>query len=135
MQRVASLLSVAGVLLVPSAATADERPRGSYVVLPGARAHGDAFTQPAPVQHAGQHVVFLNRCANGVTLTQGTDSSIANHSSIISGSVNFPPYPHGDAAWQEVVVGAKEIFSPFGITVTDVDPSPADHDEVIVCGT
>lgn len=107
------------------------RPRGSYVVVPD---HPVAI--PTPTPQAGSHIVFLNRCPGGISIHQGgSDSSKTNTSSIVNGTINLPEYPFGDAAWNEVVAGAREIFSPFGITVTDVDPTPADHDEVIVCGS
>jgi hypothetical protein len=34
-----------------------------------------------------------------------------------------------------MVIETKEIFAPFNVEITDVDPSPAPHDEAVVCGS
>jgi len=133
---IAALL-VAGIAgtAASEAAAADgiaaDRPRGTYVQVPTDRVR---LRQPT-AQGGGLHTIFLNRCIGGITITQGTDDSRSNVSSIVSGSISLPAYPFGDAAWNELVVGSQEMFAPFGIVVTDVDPSPAPHDEVIVCGS
>lgn len=109
---------------------AAERPRGHYIPV----STDQIRIRQHPVEAGGQHILFLNRCVGGITITQGVDDSTSNTSSIVNGVINLPQYPFGDAAWAEVLDGARDIFAPFGITVTDVDPSPAPHDEVIVCG-
>jgi hypothetical protein len=110
---------------------AGERPRGHYVPVSTDQIR---LRQPG-VEGGGQHILFLNRCTGGITITQGVDNSSTNTSSIVSGSINLPEYPFGDAAWNEVLDGTRDIFAPFGITVTDVDPGNTPHDEVIVCGS
>ncbi len=109
------------------------RPRGRVIHLEPEQA---ALVAPwQPQAEGGTHVIYLNRCAGGLTLTQGaSDSSLNNISSIVTGTVNFPAYPFGDAAWNELVQGTREMYAPFGITVTDVDPTPMPHDEVVICG-
>jgi MYXO-CTERM domain-containing protein len=129
---VATLPTAARATAEPDAPRS-ERPRGTYVF----RAPVDGKVAPIQPQHAGTpHTLFLNRCPGGITLLQAAeDNSSANQSSIVTGSISLNEYPFGDAAWTEVVAGVREIFSPFGITVTDIDPTPATHDEVIVCGS
>lgn len=108
-------------------------PVGRYVQLSPEQA---ALVAATPRQQTTTHTIFLNRCPGGLTLTQGVaDDSRANVSSIVTGSINLPPYPHGDAAWAELVQGTREMFAPFGVTITDVDPGQAPHDEVVVCGS
>lgn len=127
-------LSIAAALLSGSrSAAADEitdTPRGSYVVV-----DPPPLRIETPTQAGGSpHVLFLNRCAGGQTVSPGNENSSANTSSILGGSVNFPEFPYGDAAWNEVVARTRELYTPFNVQVTDVDPAPAPHDEVIVCG-
>jgi len=98
---------------------AAERPRGSYVPVSTDQIR---LRQPSAEGGGGPHVLFLNRCAGGITITQGVDNSATNTSSIVSGAINLPAYPFGDAAWSEIVDGTRDMFAPFGITVTDVDP-------------
>jgi len=107
-----------------------EHPRGTYVVV-----DPPALSIDTPTQAGGSpSILFLNRCAGGETISPGNENSSANTSSILGGSVNFPEFPYGDDAWNQVVSRTRELYTPFNIQVTDVDPSPAQHDEVIVCG-
>lgn len=131
-------LSVAALPGSVRAATGDdgdirgERPRGMHIFRPPA----DGLVAPLERKHQGNHTLFLNRCPGGITIYQGaTDNSLANQSSIVTGQIQLNEYPFGDAAWAEIVSGVREIYAPFGITVTDIDPTPAPHDEAIVCGS
>lgn len=113
---------------------AELAPRGSYVRvdLDPSRV---ITSDDEPVFGGGPpHILFLNRCTGGETITPGGGGSVANQSSILSFSVNFPPFPYGDAAWSQVMDHARSIFSPFNISVVDVDPGNTPHDEAIVCG-
>ncbi|HWB76003.1 MAG TPA: Ig-like domain-containing protein [Nannocystaceae bacterium] len=106
-------------------------PRGSYVQVPAV-----LTDVPHPQGHAAPHILYLNRCAGGVSISAGwPDDNTVNRSGILSGTVNFPEYPFGDASWNEMVAHARDIFSPFNIQITDVDPSPMPHDEAIICGS
>ena len=116
-------------------AAPDGPPRGTYVRVPAAAPEA----APAPTQKGGStgpHVLYLNRCEGGATITAGwPDDNTIDRSGILGGTVNFPPYPYGDDSWAQVVEHTQQIYSPFGIVVTDVDPSPMPHDEAIVCGS
>lgn len=110
---------------------ADDHPRGSYVRVDAP----DALSVPTPTPHGGApHILFLQRCAGGLTISPGGGGSIANQSEIVGGTINFPPFPYGDTAWNDVLERTRAIFSPFNITVTDVDPGNVSHDEAVVCG-
>lgn len=112
--------------------TPPELPRGTYVHVPA------VVTQAVPPQQGGTapHILYLNRCAGGVSISAGwPDDNTVNRSGILGGTVNFPEYPFGDASWNEMVEHTRDIFSPFNVQVTDVDPSPMPHDEAIVCGS
>jgi MYXO-CTERM domain-containing protein len=110
----------------------DDRPRGTYVRVD----RPDDVTSPPPTQEGGgaPHILFLQRCAGGLTITPGGGGSINNQSEIIGGPINFPPFPYGDNAWNQVVDITRDLFAPFNITVTDVDPGNTPHDEAVVCG-
>ncbi|MBC8071796.1 MAG: Ig-like domain-containing protein, partial [Deltaproteobacteria bacterium] len=128
---------LASIVLAPRMAGADvlaqpDRPRGSYVTVPS------VVTQAPRPQQGGSapHILFLNRCSGGVAISGGwPDDNIVDRSGILGGTVNFPEYPFGDASWNEVVEHTRQIFAPFNVLVTDVDPSPMPHDEAIVCGS
>jgi hypothetical protein len=116
----------------PSLVDEDTPPTGSYVWVPPA----DMKSPTEPVANGQPHVLFLNRCEGGQTVTAGwPDDSTIKRSGILHGTVNFPPFPFGDAAWEAVLEHTREIFAPFNVAITDVDPSPASHDAAIVCGS
>lgn len=129
-------------LLVVSAsssgdAAADDRdasdvPRGTYVRMPAL----PLAATPSPRAAGERHILFLNRCTGGISIDAGwPDDNTVNRSGILNGTTQFPEYPYGDASWDQVVTEAREIFAPFAIEVTDVDPSPTPHDEAIICGS
>lgn len=125
-----------GVVTTTTSARADEpsvddRPHGTYVRVDAP----DEVTGRTPAQHGGDaHVLFLNRCADGLTINPGGGGSIANESEIVGGTINFPPFPYGDDAWNQVMDVTRDLYAPFNITVTDVDPGNTPHDEAVVCG-
>lgn len=125
-----------GAMTTSATARADEpsvtdRPHGTYVWVEPS----DEVTSPTPVQHGGDaHILYLQRCAGGLTIYPGGGGSINDESEIVGGVINFPPFPYGDAAWNEVVDITTDLFSPFNILVTDVDPGNTPHDEAVVCG-
>ncbi len=130
-----ALLLAPALAASPSAASAApdgfaERARGGYVPSDAVE-----LVDPKGPSYAGPpHILFLNRCTGGETIQPGYDDSTTNHSSILSGPVDFPEFPYGDGSWGVVMENSRELFAPFNIQVTDVDPSPSPHDEVIVCG-
>ena len=110
--------------LVASTARAD-RP-----ILALHQVHLDRTAAPSVIN---SHVLFLNRCKNGCTLTYGTTDSRSDHSDIGHGMLT--PYSYGDTQWGKMVACVKQIMAPFNIQVTDVDPGTADHFEVMVAGS
>jgi len=95
---------------------------------------GGFTVQDTQTQQAG-HILFINRCPGGVSVSFGNDDSRTNQSSIVQGTIFLNEYPFGDASWNAVMADVKEIFAPYGVTVTDVDPGNVPHDEVYVCGS
>ncbi|MCH9683459.1 MAG: hypothetical protein K0V04_18625 [Deltaproteobacteria bacterium] len=109
---------------------ADDTPRGTYI-----RVFDAPLVEDTNPQLGGApHLLFLQRCEGGLNISPGNGGSVANQSGIIGGNISLPPFPFGDGAWNDVVDRTRNIFSPFNITVTDVDPGNTPHDEAVVCG-
>src|SRR6185503_5092563 len=99
----------------------------------------DVIKQPAKRPQAGQplaftnvsRTIFLNSCLpNGCTVYPGAEDSRTNHSSIPTRQALMTPWPHGTAAWGRLVQCVRDMYAPFNIQVTDVDPGNANHFEV-----
>ncbi len=78
--------------------------------------------------------IFLNRCPGGCTVHPGGDDSKTDTSSIANQQSLLTEWPHGDEKWNELVQCVKDLYAPFNLTITDVDPGTADHFEVMVAG-
>ncbi|MFT3692338.1 MAG: Ig-like domain-containing protein [Kofleriaceae bacterium] len=88
-------------------------------------------TQVAPAQ-APYNTIFLNRCASGCSVRNGANDSRADTSDIVTGSHVFNAFPYDDATWTSVVKCVRDVFSPFNVNITDVDPGTANHFEIMV---
>jgi len=101
-----SLVSLAAIVLLPSLATADV-PRGTYIeVDPSSVELWD------PAGGATNGKLFLNRCANGCTVSNGQSSSLTDRSNIVFGNRTLTAWSHGDEAWNEFVDCVAGIFEP-----------------------
>lgn len=81
-------------------------------------------------------IIFLNRCAGGCTIYPGWDDARDDHSSIASEVSQISEFQHGDQVWDAIVQCVKELYAPYDLTVTDVDPGEnVFHHEAIVAGT
>jgi hypothetical protein len=110
----------------------DGRPRGTYIHQP------DIVGTDGPgVARGGTPslIIYMNRCAGGCTFTPGFNNSVSNQSSIIDSTINLPAYPYGDDSWNQMMACMREIYGPYNIEITDVDPSPANHIESVVAGS
>jgi len=140
------IATLLGIVSLPAAASAggidlenpdpsweDGPPRGTYVPL--TQEQLEQVPDVPDVQFGGgQHILYLNRCQGGLTINASNQNDSTNNQSTVGGGT-FPEYPYGDASWNELVTKTRELFAPYAVTVTDQDPSPAPHDEAIVCGT
>jgi hypothetical protein len=82
------------------------------------------------------HVIYLNRCAGaGCNIVQGTTNATTDpvHSSLGHGVLS--PFSRGDATWSTVVACMREVFAPFNVELTEVDPGSLPHFEIIFGGT
>ena len=135
--RIAPLCSIA-LMLAASTASA-ESPKGTYKFIPS---NSPGVTQIDPdVQAAGgtqtATLIYLNRCANATDCTYTADfgnDSRSNRSSIVSGTSTVQAFAHGDPAWQALVQCVREVYAPFAVEITDVDPGEVPHHEAVVGG-
>lgn len=79
----------------------------------------------------GNAIIFMNK--NGGTYYGANwEDATSNQSTIVNGTDNVPPFPYSQAVWDDVMDCMREIYAPFNITVTDVDPGNVTHFESVV---
>ena len=76
------------------------------------------------------HVVFLNKA--GGAYTMGPDDSRTNKTAILSSDKTLGAPTVDAAEWTSFVTCVTSKFSPFAVTITDVDPGTAPHMELVV---
>ena len=125
-----ALAALAGSVLSLLAAQAHaDRPRGSYQW-----ARPDQI-RPRTARAHTSNVIFLNRCAGDCVMTPGQEDSRQNTSIVPQKTSVVPAFAHGDEAWNQVVSCVREIYAPFDVVITDVDPGSQSHFEAIVAGS
>jgi len=86
------------------------------------------------------NVIFMHRCASGNPCTvarAGSNSSTTSpdHSTIIGVSQGtLSAFSRGDTVWNNTMACMREVFAPFGVTITDQDPGSSPHYEIMVGG-
>ena len=127
-----SRLLVIAILFAPALALA-ERPVPVVRVAPASETETMA-------SHHVSNIIFLNRCTGGCTITKTTGISDArtNQSTIPMGTggqvFTVGEFAHSEAEWQELVSCVRDVYAPYNIMVTDVDPVTAVHHEAVVAG-
>ncbi len=99
---------------------------GQRALRPDSKLHQDSVNS---------HVVYMNQCASGCTVTPGNDDSTTDHSSIPNATSHLSAFNGGATEWSTVMSCMQSTMSRFNITVTDQDPGTAPHFEVMVAGT
>lgn len=84
-------------------------------------------------------LIYLDRCVGGCIIDPGPDDARTNTSSILnaigSPTAAISEFNHDDATWQAVVDCVRELYAPYDVEVTDVDPGPnVFHHKAIVAG-
>ena len=77
-------------------------------------------------------LLYLNRCVGGCVVRAGSESSINNTSSIITGTRNLPPYPFDDGSFDALAQCTKDTFAPYNVRVVTVDPGVQPHHELMM---
>jgi uncharacterized protein (TIGR03382 family) len=122
----AAALAIA--MLVPLTAAAG--PFNDVIVQPAKHA-------PTGTKHfvSASHLIYLNPCMpNGCNVQPGFDDSRTDHSSIPQQASHLAAYPWGSTSWTNLVQCVKDMYAPFDIQITDVDPGTAAHFELMVGG-
>lgn len=119
-------------LLVAQDAKADDRPlttqNGETVrmpPIPGLEIQSDHVSK----------ILYLNRCEGGCTVTPGPNDARINSSSIVNDTSQISPWANGDNSWEVLVDCVQELYAPYDVEVTDIDPGAnIFHHEAIVAG-
>jgi hypothetical protein len=91
----------------------------------------DAATSDTPGDGACvARTIFLNR--GGGTYSPGPDDATMNKSSVLDGARTIPPATTTDPDWTAVKACVAMKLAAYPVVITDVDPSPAQHVEVVV---
>ena len=77
--------------------------------------------------------IYLNRCAGGCVITPGQSNSLTDKWNI-NGTRTLTKFPFDDATWTKVVDCVKDTFSPFNVEITETDPAPGNHFEIMIAG-
>ena len=82
------------------------------------------------------HVIYMNQCAAGCTVTPSqTDDSTTDHSSIPQSLSHLSAFIGGASSGPRSMSCMQSTMSRFNLTVTDVDPGAQPHFEVMVAGS
>lgn len=131
-----ALLASLSLLLVATPALADEPafpPAGArFEVVPYGK---DLVESRGPVSH----ILYVNRCAGGCIITKSeSNNSTTDESSVPDGAASeymVAEFGHGDALWEELMSCIREVYGPYDVEVTDVDPGNVPHHEAIAAGS
>jgi len=143
------------VALAALAGPADAEPARALVSEAGLTAHGlpgvrlavITPVEPATPFAAVSPVLYLNRCTGGCTVRQGNNDARNHVSSIPNGTAASYPITEfelvngqggqaADAEWAPLVRCMQEVYAPYNITVTDVQPpAGTGYNEAIIAGT
>lgn len=81
---------------------------------------------------AQSRTVYLNR--TGVTVTPGTNDARTNRSSVPTERATIPAWPASPELWTETVACLEDMFAPFDLAFTEVDPGSVPHIEAVFGG-
>ena len=129
---------IVSLALVGGAARAGSAP--SYQLVADGGGSGPTFVRQVVPPSASQatglaktRTIYLNHL--GVTLSPGANDSHAQTSSIVSRVSQIPAWNASASDWAATVTCMKEIWAPFDVTVTDVDPGSVPHVEAVFGGS
>ena len=104
------------------------RPRGTYIVVPPAPEESATRFGPGPAHR----IIYLNK--NGISVTRGRDNSSNDVSSVPNGAATVSAWSYGADSWTRLVDCVRDVYAPFDVTITDVDPGATAHVESVVGG-
>ncbi|HET7500081.1 MAG TPA: hypothetical protein VFK02_03735 [Kofleriaceae bacterium] len=106
-------------------------------VLPPRLARASSATATARAADAPQRalsrVIYLNR--DGVILRPGDNDSARQRSTIVAEPTVIDGWDIDDDTWDATVACVAEIYAPFDVAITDVDPGDVPHIEAVFGGS
>jgi len=94
---------------------------------------GAATQDVGAVQNFGSpDIVYLNRCAAGCMVHQGSDDAANHASSIINGTFTVPPFAYSDSVFDQVAACARDVLLPFDVHVVANDPGQLFRREIML---
>ncbi len=116
------------------------------VVTLGAHASADPKSGPGPAAKPGVAQVgaagtlYLNRCVGGCVIHKSGINDARTHSSYIpmgtGPDFQLSEFAWGDVEWNAIVQCVKEVYSPYALKVTDVQPTAGEaYNEAIIAGS
>jgi hypothetical protein len=100
-------------------------------VLPSRAVQARAVPADASTR-AQSRVIYLNH--DGVILRPGDNDSSHQVSSIVAEPTVLGGWDIDDDTWAQTVACVADIYAPFDVTVTDVDPGGVPHIEAVIGG-
>ncbi|MCA9673882.1 MAG: hypothetical protein KC464_02485 [Myxococcales bacterium] len=79
---------------------------------------------------AGQTIIYMNHV--GTTLSPGDNDARTNRSTLVSQTTAVPAWSTTQAKWDQIMSCVRNMWAPFNVVVTDVDPGNVPHYESIV---
>jgi Bacterial Ig domain len=148
-RRLAALVAVTAAGLLRAAPAAAE-PR---TVVPG---RGDSVVEnavPAPAvlrpqtqmvwedveiatvaAQVNSHIIYLNRCIGGCEVAQGTTNATSDPPRSSLGHGLLGAFSRSDTVWNTVVECMREVYAPFNVELTEIDPGALPHFEIMFGG-
>lgn len=81
------------------------------------------------------HILFVNRCAGGCTISPGDNDARTNTSSIIGGVTrNISEFNMGDDVFNAAIDCIRDVYSPYDVQIVTEDPGDTPHHEAIMAG-
>jgi len=102
--------------------------------------HLNTVVTPSQPHATAATVLYINRCTGGCDIKKGGLSDARSHTSFIpegpEGTIfRLNEFAWGDGDWEEVMLCLREVYSPYGVTVTDEVPAAGvAYNEGIVAG-
>jgi len=84
---------------------------------------------------ADTNIIYMNRCVNGCTVVRAgstNSAAVPDRSHIIQvNQGTLPKFGASEATWNSVMMCMRDVFGPFNVQITDVDPGTAPHFEIM----
>ncbi|MBC7975882.1 MAG: hypothetical protein H7138_12970, partial [Myxococcales bacterium] len=95
----------------------------------------EAIDPAIATAQVNSRIIYLNRCpVSGCTVVQGSTNSTADPMRSSLGHGVLGAFTQGDETWNAVVGCMKEVYAPFDVQITEVDPGTAPHFEIVFGG-